>query len=91
MFPGFQILVLALERLIEDEATEKMSNAQLVWLCSIMLSATVVKLALWLYCRTSGNTIVRAYAKVLSMTLSDLSCCDIFILISLTSTTFFPF
>ncbi|CAD5185685.1 unnamed protein product [Musa acuminata subsp. malaccensis] len=28
-----------------------------------MLSATFVKLALWLYCRTSGNKIVRAYAK----------------------------
>ncbi|EHA8588008.1 metal tolerance protein 4 [Cocos nucifera] len=60
---GFQILVQALECLIENEAPEKMSHAQLVWLYSIMLSATVVKLALWLYCRTSGNTIVRAYAK----------------------------
>nr|XP_010936997.1 metal tolerance protein 4 isoform X1 [Elaeis guineensis] len=60
---GFQVLVQALERLIENEAPEKMSHAQLVWLYSIMLSATVVKLALWLYCRTSGNTIVRAYAK----------------------------
>ncbi|XP_008797966.1 metal tolerance protein 4-like [Phoenix dactylifera] len=60
---GFQVLVQALERLIENEAPEKMSRAQLVWLYSIMLSATVVKLALWLYCRTSGNKIVRAYAQ----------------------------
>ncbi|PKU80243.1 Metal tolerance protein 4 [Dendrobium catenatum] len=28
-----------------------------------MLFASLVKLALWLYCRTSGNKIVRAYAK----------------------------
>jgi len=34
-----------------------------LWLYSIMIFATVVKLALWLYCRTSGNKIVRAYAK----------------------------
>lgn len=29
-----------------------------------MIFATIVKLGLWLYCRTSGNKIVRAYAKV---------------------------
>ncbi|OMP03389.1 Cation efflux protein [Corchorus olitorius] len=34
-----------------------------VWLYSIMLTATVVKLALWLYCKSSTNKIVRAYAK----------------------------
>ncbi|KAI0523251.1 hypothetical protein KFK09_005645 [Dendrobium nobile] len=60
---GFQVLVQALEKLIENMPSEKMSFAQLIWLYSIMLSATVVKLALWLYCRTSGNKIVRAYAK----------------------------
>nr|CAD1832875.1 unnamed protein product [Ananas comosus var. bracteatus] len=60
---GFQILVQAVERLIENETPDKMTTAQLAWLYSIMLSATVVKLALWLYCRTSGNKIVRAYAK----------------------------
>lgn len=60
---GFQVLVQALEQLIENKPSEKMSSAQLIWLYSIMLSATVVKLALWLYCRTSGNKIVRAYAK----------------------------
>ncbi|KAG1334231.1 Metal tolerance protein 4 [Cocos nucifera] len=60
---GFQVLVQALEQLIADEPTEKMSLTQLVWLCTIMLTATVVKLALWLYCRSSGDKIVRAYAK----------------------------
>ncbi|XP_076908951.1 metal tolerance protein 4-like [Bidens hawaiensis] len=28
-----------------------------------MLTPTIVKLVLWLYCRSSGNEIVRAYAK----------------------------
>lgn len=60
---GFQVLVQAVEKLIANEPPVKMNSEQLVWLYSIMLFATVVKLALWLYCRTSGNKIVRAYAK----------------------------
>ncbi|KAG0492369.1 hypothetical protein HPP92_005767 [Vanilla planifolia] len=60
---GFQILVEALEKLIADTPPLKMTPEQLVWLYSIMLFATVVKLALWIYCRSSGNKIVRAYAK----------------------------
>ncbi|WOL02620.1 metal tolerance protein 4 [Canna indica] len=60
---GFQVFVQALERLIENTPSEKMTSTQLAWLYSIMLFATFVKLALWLYCRTSGNKIVRAYAK----------------------------
>ncbi|XP_042490824.1 metal tolerance protein 4-like isoform X2 [Macadamia integrifolia] len=60
---GFQVLVQAMEQLIKDEPSKKMTLEQLVWMYTIMLSATVVKLGLWIYCRTSGNTIVRAYAK----------------------------
>ncbi|XWS52416.1 hypothetical protein CRYUN_Cryun11dG0069100 [Craigia yunnanensis] len=60
---GFQVLVQAVEQLIEDKPSEKMSSDQLVWLFIIMLSATVVKLALWIYCKSSSNKIVRAYAK----------------------------
>ncbi|KAF8403932.1 hypothetical protein HHK36_012039 [Tetracentron sinense] len=60
---GFQVLVQAIEQLIKDKASEKMTSDQLAWLYSIMLSATVVKLALWFYCRSSKNKIVRAYAK----------------------------
>ncbi|XP_062172821.1 metal tolerance protein 4-like [Alnus glutinosa] len=60
---GFQILLQAVEQLIEDSPTEDLSSNQLIWLCAIMISATVVKLALWLYCRSSVNEIVRAYAK----------------------------
>ncbi|KAK9941365.1 hypothetical protein M0R45_017971 [Rubus argutus] len=60
---GFQVLLQAVKQLITDDPTEKMSSDQLVWLYGIMLFATVVKLALWLYCRTSRNKIVRAYSE----------------------------
>ncbi|GKV21733.1 hypothetical protein SLEP1_g31687 [Rubroshorea leprosula] len=60
---GFEILIEAVEQLIEDKSSESMSSNQLIWLYAIMLTATVVKLALWLYCRTSKSKIVRAYAK----------------------------
>jgi len=60
---GFQVLIEAVRQLIEDKGSTKMSNSQLEWLYSIMLFATGVKLALWLYCRTSRSEIVRAYAK----------------------------
>lgn len=60
---GFQVLVQAVEKLIENVVPDRMNYTQLVWLYSIMLFATVVKFALWIYCRTSSNKIVRAYAK----------------------------
>ncbi|KAM3224781.1 hypothetical protein ACQJBY_057880 [Aegilops geniculata] len=60
---GFQVLVQAIEQLVENEPGDKLTSEQLIWLYSIMLSATAVKLALWFYCRSSGNSIVRAYAK----------------------------
>jgi hypothetical protein len=55
------VLVQAVEQLIKDKPSEKMTSEQLVWLYAIMLTATGVKLAL---CRSSGNKIVRAYAMV---------------------------
>jgi len=61
---GFQVLIEAVQQLIKNEPTSKMTYQQLIWLYSIMLSATAVKLLLWIYCRSSGNKIVRAYAKV---------------------------
>ncbi|CAH9068246.1 unnamed protein product [Cuscuta epithymum] len=60
---GFQVLVEAVQQLIKNEAPDKMSSHQLFWLYTIMLAATVIKLVLWLYCRSSTNKIVRAYAK----------------------------
>lgn len=60
---GFQVLIQAVEQLIKDKPFEKMSLEELIWLSAIMLTATGVKLVLWIYCRSSGNKIVRAYAK----------------------------
>lgn len=62
---GFQVLIEAIEQLVRANPAAKMTRDQLIWLYSIMLSATAIKLALWFYCRSSGNKIVRAYAKVL--------------------------
>lgn len=53
----------AIEQLIKDTPSNKMKEEQVVWLYVIMLTATGVKLVLWIYCRSSGNKIVRAYAK----------------------------
>ncbi|KEH28212.1 Mn-specific cation diffusion facilitator transporter MTP8.1 [Medicago truncatula] len=61
---GFQVLTTAVEQLIQNDPSEKMSYDQLVWLYSIMIFATLVKLALWFYCKNSGNKIVLAYADV---------------------------
>ncbi|EXB93654.1 Metal tolerance protein 4 [Morus notabilis] len=60
---GFQVLIQALEQLIQDKPSEKMTSDQLFWLYVIMLTASGVKLVLWIYCRSSGNKIVQAYAK----------------------------
>lgn len=60
---GFQVLIQAVEQLIRNSPSEKMNDLQLIWLYAIMLTATGVKLILYIYCRSSGNKIVRAYAK----------------------------
>lgn len=61
------MLIEAVEKLVKDEPPKKMNTVQLEWLYSIMIGATVVKLALWIYCKSSGNKIVRAYAKVFGL------------------------
>lgn len=58
------MLIQAVGQLVENKSPEKMTSDELFWLYAIMITATVVKLTLWLYCRSSGNNIVRAYAKV---------------------------
>lgn len=58
------MLFQAVEELMKDKPSEKMSFEQLVWLYSIMLTASASKLVLWIYCKSSRNKIVRAYAEV---------------------------
>ncbi|CAB67634.1 putative protein [Arabidopsis thaliana] len=57
------VMATLAEQLISNEPSEKMNHVQLIWLYSIMLSATAIKLVLWIYCKSSRNHIVRAYAK----------------------------
>ncbi|PHT60102.1 Metal tolerance protein 3 [Capsicum baccatum] len=58
-----KVLIQAVEQLVKNKPPEKMTLNQLAWLYSIMLTVAVVKIALWIYCKSSGNDIVRAYAK----------------------------
>ncbi|GMH20095.1 hypothetical protein Nepgr_021936 [Nepenthes gracilis] len=60
---GFQVLLEAIAQLIKNEPSAKMTSQQLIWLYAIMLTATAVKLVLWIYCRSSKSKIVHAYAK----------------------------
>ncbi|XP_028777569.1 metal tolerance protein 4-like [Neltuma alba] len=60
---GFQVLIEAVEQLVKGTPSEKMNSDQMVWLCVIMLTATGAKLLLWLYCRSSADKIVHAYAQ----------------------------
>ncbi|GLU19505.1 hypothetical protein SLE2022_357530 [Rubroshorea leprosula] len=61
---GLQVLIQSLEELIKDGPSVQMSSNQLIWLYGIMITAIVVKLVLWLYCRTFQNMIVLAHAQV---------------------------
>uniref|UniRef100_A0A2N9HHU2 Cation efflux protein transmembrane domain-containing protein n=1 Tax=Fagus sylvatica TaxID=28930 RepID=A0A2N9HHU2_FAGSY len=38
---GFQVLLQAVEQLAEDSPTEDLTSSQLIWMCAIMISATV--------------------------------------------------
>lgn len=58
------MLIEAVQQLVKGKASQRMTSGQMVWLCTIMLTASGLKLLLWSYCRTSGNKIVRAYAEV---------------------------
>eukprot|EP00249_Psilotum_nudum_P008688 c21448_g1_i2 orf=336-1772(-) len=60
---GFQVLVQAVGQLIEHSGTGKMSISKLTWLCSIMGAAIMIKLALFLYCRSFKDEIIQAYSK----------------------------
>lgn len=60
---GFQVRIEVVRKLIEDKGSTKISHSQLEWIYIIMLFANGVKLALWLYCKTSKSEIVQVYAK----------------------------
>lgn len=60
---GLQIILESVRQLLSDESDFSLSSDQERWLVGIMLSVTLVKLLLVLYCRSFTNEIVKAYAQ----------------------------
>ncbi|GMH11732.1 hypothetical protein Nepgr_013573 [Nepenthes gracilis] len=60
---GLQIILESVQQLLSDENEFKLTKDQERWLVGIMLSVTLVKLLLVMYCRTFTNEIVKAYAQ----------------------------
>lgn len=60
---GLQIILESLQQLLSDEAEFSLTKEQEQWLVGIMLSVTLVKFLLVLYCRTFTNEIVKAFAQ----------------------------
>ncbi|KAH7860987.1 hypothetical protein Vadar_020293 [Vaccinium darrowii] len=59
---GLQILLESARQLIAKTGPQ-VDHAKEMWMVGIMVTVTVVKFVLMLYCRTFKNGIVRAYAK----------------------------
>ncbi|XP_008226151.1 PREDICTED: metal tolerance protein 9-like [Prunus mume] len=60
---GLQILLESARELISQSPPEKMKFKEEMWMIGIMVSVTVVKFVLMVYCRRFKNEIVRAYAQ----------------------------
>ncbi|KAI5346295.1 hypothetical protein PRUPE_2G227500 [Prunus persica] len=60
---GLQIILESIRTLASDEDGFSLTKDQERWVVGIMLSVTLVKLLLMLYCRTFKNEIVKAYAQ----------------------------
>ncbi|KAJ1286133.1 hypothetical protein BS78_03G329500 [Paspalum vaginatum] len=60
---GLQIILESVRSLVSDGDEFSLTGEQEKWLVDIMVSVTLVKLALVLYCRSFTNEIVKAYAQ----------------------------
>ncbi|XP_022849602.1 metal tolerance protein 11-like [Olea europaea var. sylvestris] len=60
---GLQITLEFLHTLVSDDDEFNLTKEQEQWIIGIMLSVTLVKLFLLVYCRTFANEIVKAYAQ----------------------------
>uniref|UniRef100_A0A2P2MI67 Uncharacterized protein MANES_10G037600 n=1 Tax=Rhizophora mucronata TaxID=61149 RepID=A0A2P2MI67_RHIMU len=60
---GLQIILESVQTLLSDENEFDLTKEQECWLVGIMLSATIIKLMLMIYCRMFKNEIIRAYAQ----------------------------
>ncbi|XP_077214493.1 cation efflux family protein isoform X1 [Tasmannia lanceolata] len=59
---GLQIILESVRTLLSDEIEFRLTKEQEQWVIGIMLTVTLVKLLLVLYCRSFTNEIVKAYA-----------------------------
>ncbi|CAL4946671.1 unnamed protein product [Urochloa decumbens] len=60
---GLQIILESMRSLVSDGDEFSLTSQQERWVVDIMLSVTLVKLALVMYCRSFTNEIVKAYAQ----------------------------
>ncbi|XP_044509198.1 metal tolerance protein 11-like isoform X1 [Mangifera indica] len=60
---GLQIILESVRTMVSDEDDFDLSKEQERWVVGIMLSVTLVKLLLVVYCRAFTNEIVKAYAQ----------------------------
>lgn len=60
---GLQIILESLRTLVSNEDQFNLTKEQEQWVVGIMLSVTLVKLLLVVYCRAFTNEIVKAYAQ----------------------------
>ncbi|XP_009337551.1 metal tolerance protein 11-like [Pyrus x bretschneideri] len=60
---GLQIILESMRTLVSDEDGFRLTKDQERWVVGIMLSVTLVKFLLMLYCRSFKNEIVKAYAQ----------------------------
>lgn len=60
---GLQIILESVRTLASDDDGFSLSKEQERWVVGIMLSVTLVKLVLCVYCRSFTNEIVKAYAQ----------------------------
>jgi len=60
---GLQIILESMRSLVSDKDEFSLTSEQEKWVVDIMISVTLVKLALVIYCRSFTNEIVKAYAQ----------------------------
>ncbi|KAJ9175654.1 hypothetical protein P3X46_014191 [Hevea brasiliensis] len=60
---GLQIILESVRTLFSDENEFDLTKEQEHWVVGIMLSVTLVKLLLMVYCRSFTNEIIKAYAQ----------------------------
>ncbi|XP_038679869.1 metal tolerance protein 11 [Tripterygium wilfordii] len=60
---GLQIILESVRTMVSDEKEFSLTKEQESWVVGIMLSVTLVKLILVVYCRSFKNEIVKAYAQ----------------------------